>query len=326
YANRYEIDIDIDNNFDTIQTTYSRLVHYSPKTSLLSFYDILSLFVSTTPPQFPRLFQIACSSQLFLALTTTMDLIFYAYYAHDKTAILIEQVSTDDEKSVVIHKIPNMDSSRDETEFYQLCSLDDGTIYFSQNCQLFSSSGVNDPLAILPCSIIKMSASKEHVLLLLSNGDVYSLGLGLHGALGHGDLEQQTKPVKIERLQHVIDIACGGWHSLAVLNDHSTFTWGWNCDGQLGIISDENDDNDDVKGVYVEPTLLDLDCDSVYAGSRHSVFLSNGELYSCGLNKYGQLGFDDDSSFEPKQIVLDNNKMISCVYCSTWTTLITCLE
>lgn len=66
--------------------------------------------------------------------------------------------------------------------------------------------------------IKKMASGAEHCLLLTSNGDIFSFGCGLRGALGHGDVNSKEQPTIIEALGglKIVDIAAGSFHSIAV--------------------------------------------------------------------------------------------------------------
>lgn len=66
-----------------------------------------------------------------------------------------------------------------------------------------------------------MCAGNDFVLLLTNAGHVYSLGTGTRGELGVLPMiAQSNEPRPVEDLMdaeiHVSDIACGGWHTLAL--------------------------------------------------------------------------------------------------------------
>ena len=75
-----------------------------------------------------------------------------------------------------------------------------------------------------------------HSLVLCSDGRVYSCGAGWEGPLGHGDASCEPALKRIDGLadRHVVHIAAGGAHSLAVCSDGATYSWGWGRHGQLG--------------------------------------------------------------------------------------------
>lgn len=49
--------------------------------------------------------------------------------------------------------------------------------------------------------IVDLAAGYNHVAAVSDAGDVWTWGIGLHGQLGHGDLENQAVPKLIARLQ-----------------------------------------------------------------------------------------------------------------------------
>ncbi|XP_053673932.1 E3 ubiquitin-protein ligase HERC2 [Anopheles nili] len=92
--------------------------------------------------------------------------------------------------------------------------------------------------------ISKVVAGFEHCLLLTTNGDVYSWGGGLRGQLGNGEIVAIVdQPHLVEALAGVkiVDIAAEGWHSAAVSSFGDLYTWGWNNQGQLGLLDHEYD-------------------------------------------------------------------------------------
>jgi hypothetical protein len=56
--------------------------------------------------------------------------------------------------------------------------------------------------------IKKIVAGLEHCLLLTTNGDVFSFGCGLRGALGNGDVNSHETPMQVEALSglKIVDI------------------------------------------------------------------------------------------------------------------------
>jgi alpha-tubulin suppressor-like RCC1 family protein len=69
--------------------------------------------------------------------------------------------------------------------------------------------------------ILKTCAGNDFLLILTRNGHVYSMGTGSRGELGISPMEAHTdepRPIQdlIDADIKVIDIACGGWHGLAL--------------------------------------------------------------------------------------------------------------
>jgi regulator of chromosome condensation len=78
------------------------------------------------------------------------------------------------------------------------------------------------------------------------HGVVLAFGSGDCGQLGHGVGEDSDMIVSTPRVitalekHHVIRVACGGLHTVAVSKEGAVFTWGCNDDGALGRVGDEN--------------------------------------------------------------------------------------
>jgi len=75
--------------------------------------------------------------------------------------------------------------------------------------------------------IVSVAAGYAHCLALSAEGEVYSWGGGLYGALGQGDYDARAVPSRIESLGRIEDITAGpNWTSAAVDEDGRLFTWG----------------------------------------------------------------------------------------------------
>ncbi|XP_057330832.1 RCC1 domain-containing protein 1-like [Microplitis mediator] len=173
----------------------------------------------------------------------------------------------------------------------------------------------------------------EHTLMLTNNGEVYSSGGGSRGQLGHDDLENSDEPSLIEALTGliVIKIAAGGWHNAVITSDNDLYTWGWNTNGELGLINSEK--------VVAVPTIVDFYDDDnkrviedikvrdVHCGNNFTVCVTDdGQLWGCGSNKYGQLGLAQFSGTSKNKFVKLNvnlhSKNINYVKCREWSTII----
>ena len=87
----------------------------------------------------------------------------------------------------------------------------------------------------------------------------------------------------------IINISGFQDHCIAISKDNRVFVIGSNSDGQLGFDKKIKD----VKKFTENEFFKDLKIVEAFAGSYHSLFkTSNGEIYSCGYNDYGQLILD----------------------------------
>jgi len=147
-------------------------------------------------------------------------------------------------------------------------------------------------------SVAEVSLGQEHTVVRTTLGKVYSCGSNEYGQLGIGfELERKTRKwpvlthVKGLKGGEVTQVACGGYHTLAVFADGTVWGWGSALKGRLGI-------------PRLQTTVVPLprqipglaDVDSVMCGDAHSFALTRkGRLYSFGLNKYCQLGVKMDA-------------------------------
>src|SRR5207249_2552057 len=121
----------------------------------------------------------------------------------------------------------------------------------------------------------------------------WSWGDNSAGQLGDGSGSNSPRPVQVAGLTGVIAIAAGGWHSLALTNDHTVWAWGLNENGQLGIGATAPSQTKPVQ----LPGLSNVV--QIAAGFRHSLALTHDlTVWAWGDNSNGQLG---DAQAGPKR-------------------------
>ncbi|MEK0305975.1 InlB B-repeat-containing protein, partial [Bifidobacterium sp. IMAU50988] len=112
-----------------------------------------------------------------------------------------------------------------------------------------------------------------------------------HGPSAGGTDITITPPVADN---HFTQVGAGGNHSLAVGSDGNLYSWGDNHYAQLGRDTDTTPA--DRPGIVAKPAGVDKWI-RASAGNYHSMAIgSDGNLYTWGENKYGQLGRDTGSS------------------------------
>ncbi|TDH73911.1 hypothetical protein CCR75_008078 [Bremia lactucae] len=145
-------------------------------------------------------------------------------------------------------------------------------------------------------SLTHLSSGQRFFAASTEHGGLFTWGDSSGGRLGFviadGESRRVTIPRRVSALQQhtIIQVACGGFHSLVTdLNGH-VFAWGSNSRGQLGFSFSKTESGAfatpsvvaDLRGVYVR---------SVACGEYHSLALSSdGRVFSWGCNRFGKLG------------------------------------
>jgi alpha-tubulin suppressor-like RCC1 family protein len=118
------------------------------------------------------------------------------------------------------------------------------------------------------------------------DGTVWAWGLNKDGQLGIGKTsEAEPKPVKVQGLTDVVEVAAGWRHSLALRRDGTVWAWGNNDHGQLGITPNP---------LVPYPVRGLTDVVAIRAGRDTSYALRrDGTLWAWGSGEWGRLGVGD---------------------------------
>ncbi|XP_020596422.1 ultraviolet-B receptor UVR8 [Phalaenopsis equestris] len=89
--------------------------------------------------------------------------------------------------------------------------------------------------------VVSIAAGEAHTLALTGDGSVFSWGRGTFGRLGTGNDTDELSPVRVSFARSdgkgeakFVGVAAGAYHSLALQDDGSVWSWGYNIYGQLG--------------------------------------------------------------------------------------------
>ncbi|KAJ0028523.1 hypothetical protein Pint_36681 [Pistacia integerrima] len=140
----------------------------------------------------------------------------------------------------------------------------------------------------LPVSVAAVSCGGFFTTVLTEEGQLWNWGASSNYELGRGDKVGGWRPKPIPSLEgvHIIQIASGGYHSLALTDEGKVLSWGYGGHGQLGHSSTEN------QKVPVVIEALAYECVVYIAcgGSSSAAITDKGNLYMWGNAKDSQLG------------------------------------
>ncbi|XP_018409054.1 PREDICTED: probable E3 ubiquitin-protein ligase HERC6 [Nanorana parkeri] len=208
-------------------------------------------------------------------------------------------------------------------EAHTLFLLQDGTVLScGQNLcgqlgRKIAGSGPEPFHALEAQTIIDMSCGSNYSVAICSEGNIFTWGNGLHGELGSGQMPQQCPiPKRITGFSEIkiIQVACGHYHTIALSEDSSVYSWGKNDVGQLGIGYQTSNHASPQLVKYLRGVPLV----QIAAGGSQSFALSmSGMVFGWGKNNVGQLGFRIGSQkgiFKPYAVSSLRN--LSVVYIS----------
>ncbi|KAI9302721.1 regulator of chromosome condensation 1/beta-lactamase-inhibitor protein II [Cunninghamella echinulata] len=135
-------------------------------------------------------------------------------------------------------------------------------------------------------------------------GEVLVFGSGDTGQLGLGDsmlTRKRPMPLKVLDDKNIVDVACGGMHSIAITKEGELYSWGCNDQRALGRSGEE-----------YEPGLVEnlngIKIVKVVCGDSISMALSDtGKVYCWGTYRCaeGALGFSKDKEVQDLPAVFD---------------------
>ena len=74
--------------------------------------------------------------------------------------------------------------------------------------------------------VCSVAAGESHSLAVTQTSALYAWGGGVFGKLGHGDIDDQLLPTRVEALQGVCCVAAAERHTVAILENNTAHGWG----------------------------------------------------------------------------------------------------
>jgi alpha-tubulin suppressor-like RCC1 family protein len=132
------------------------------------------------------------------------------------------------------------------------------------------------------------------------SGQLWAWGKNHYGMLGDGTTVNKSSPVQVGALTTWVQMAGGGYHTVALKTDGTMWCWGRNHKGQLGQ-GDTTDRSSPVQ-VGALTTWASIGTDEGYGGFCLAV-KTDGTLWAWGWDNYGQLGQSNTTDYSsPVQV------------------------
>ncbi|XP_073137412.1 ultraviolet-B receptor UVR8-like isoform X2 [Henckelia pumila] len=166
----------------------------------------------------------------------------------------------------------------------------------------------------------------RHSAVVTDAGVLLTFGWGSYGQCGQGNTDDSLRPTCVSSLlgTEIEAVAAGLWHTVCICADGRVHAFGGNQFGQLGLGT--NSERSEVVPKLLDASVLEnKKAKTVSAGARHSAILTgDGEIFSWGWNKYGQLGLGDVIDRSTPTPVATLNYLPKKIACGWWHTLSLC--
>ena len=158
-------------------------------------------------------------------------------------------------------------------------------------------------------NVSDIAVGNEHSVVLLSGGTIWTCGASMLGQLGYsvGGNKNKTTFTQAATINNVADIDSGGAYSLAIKSNGTLWGTGSNYYGELGL-GDSGPGTDRFQFTQItqtDPVSAINDFTAFVAGNSHTLALkSDGTVWTCGRNWYGELGL---GNFDNKNLLTQTN-------------------
>ena len=154
--------------------------------------------------------------------------------------------------------------------------------------------------------IKQISCGDLHCACISTNKELFTFGNGNYGKLGHCNFDHVLTPTKVAYfvMQKVDNVVCGSYNTICITTDSKLYAWGKNSHGMLGIPHLQEKNILIPTEIQYQKDNADLIINEVALGSMHTMFLGNGEIYTCGNSINGVLGIENvfDKIVFPKKV------------------------
>lgn len=207
--------------------------------------------------------------------------------------------------------------------YHTVALKEDGTVWTwgnNESGQLGDGTEIDkgEPVQVKGIEGVKaIAAGGYHTVALKEDGTVWTWGENLYGQLGDDTIDIcKNEPVQVKGIEGVKAIAAGERHTVALKEDGTVWTWGYNFSCQLGDGTNKNRKKPvkvkSIKGVK-----------EIAAGAKYTVVLKeDGTVWSWGNQNFESTDdYDEEQSCNSKAEQVESLEDIKAIAAGEWHTV-----
>ncbi|EDV22346.1 uncharacterized protein TRIADDRAFT_28793 [Trichoplax adhaerens] len=175
--------------------------------------------------------------------------------------------------------------------------------------------------SLIGYEIVNVSCGASHIMAITAEHELFAWGRGDNGRLGTSNTKTYSVPelIKLPETYQPSSVCCGIDCSMVLCCDGCLLVCGSNRANKLSLDTSDTGLVDEKHSLTRVPSmpLSSLSIEQVAAGTSHTaVITEDGKLYTCGVNTYGQLGYEQSKQrVSAKQVSSLNHKQIKYIAC-----------
>ena len=206
-------------------------------------------------------------------------------------------------------------------DYHTLCLLEDGSVYtwggtLHKKLGQRTGKAMNRPGLVQGLSereVVYVGCGDFHSVALTRDGKVYTWGGGGNffnrGQCGHGHVKDILEPSIVPGIanKRVVQVSCGGYHTLALTHSNELYAWGSGLYGECGYGEFLNTNSPKlVLMPWAKRMAEEQQIKEISAGGHHSIVLTeHGLVFSFGFASHGQLGLRNTVNQSEPQLISD---------------------